>query len=245
MRSEKGIQCRNSTGKNVFACETVCLCDCYVTHSVLCCPFMCAPCFLFLRDCSPAVDVKASIGSQAVVVLCSRLPQTVLTPKLKDLQHRQASTLSDVGQDTTASLDDHTPSTTQSETDVQELEGKEREEDLHAQTVSSPSKRRLVHKRVQRSTCSISSPSKRRKRRVSDASSTGIPEQQDGGVQAKVTKSPLKGPKRPTAASGDPFICVLDSEEEGGEKKAEAAEMLQQGEDLDAVASICEVFEIP
>lgn len=221
-----------------------------MTNSVLCCPFICAHCFLFLHDCSPAVDLKASIGSQAVVVLCSRLPQAVLTPpKLKDLQHRQATTLSDVGQDTTASLDDYTPSTIQSETDVQELEGKEHVEYLHSQTASSPSKRRLVHRRGRSSTGSISSPSKRRKRRTSDssnASSTAIPEQQDGGVQTRASKSPLKSPKKLTAVSGDPLTCVIDSEEEeGGEKKAEAAETLHQGEDLDVVASVCEVFEIP
>ena len=248
MRSVRDPQSRNSTGTlELFSHTTLCsVCNC---NSLLCCPFMCALCFPFLHDCSAARDLKASIQSQAVMVLCSHLPQTVLGPKLKDLQCRQVTTLSDAGHDTTASLDGCSPSTSETETDVKELERKELVEDLHAQSMSSPSKRWLKYKRGQSSSGSASSLSKRRKRRISDdssnASSTAIPEQQDGGVQANVSKSPLKSPRRPAAARGDPFICVLDSEEEGGEKTTEAVEELQEGEDLNTVASICEVFELP
>lgn len=62
-------------------------------------------------------------------------------------------------------------------------------------------------------------------------------------MQRKVSVSPLKGPKRP--AGEDPFTSVLDSEEEEGKKNTLAEGSAQEVDDLDAVASICEVFEIP
>ena len=148
---------------------------------------------------SPAVQLKASIKAQAVAVLCSHLPKSVLTSKLKDLHQRHPTASSDAEQDTTASLDDCI-STTQSDSDDQEPEELEVKltKDLHNQTTSSLSKLRLLRKRGQSSADSISSWCKRSCQisDSSDTSSTAIPEQQTGGMPTDVSASPLKGAPR-------------------------------------------------
>ena len=199
------------------------------------------------QDCSPGVQLKASIKAQAVAVLCSHLPKSVLTSKLKDLHQRHPTASSDAEQYTTASLDDCI-STTQSDSDDQKLEELEVKltKDLHNQTTSSLSKLQLLRKRGQSSADSISSWCKRSSRisDSSDTSSTAIPEQQTGGMPTDVSASPLKSPKKQTAGALVLFTCVDDSEEEG-RKKPEAVEVLQKDDGMDAVASICEVFEMP
>ena len=212
--------------------------ECLMCH---CLPCLCTLC---LHGCRVA-QLKANIKGQDVVVMCSQLPEAVVESKLKDLREGHLTTSTDTEQDTTASLDGHT-SSVQSDSDDQELHGIEAKltEDLDNQSVSFSGKLQLLHKRGHLSTSS-NSPSRKRIRRISDSSdtsSTAIPEQQNGGMQTVVSESPLKDPTNKTAGDGGTFACVVDSEEEG-QRTPEVMEMVQKDNDMDTVASVCEVFE--
>ena len=202
-------------------------------------------CTLHLHYCSSRAQLKARIKTQDVSVLCGRLPEAVVASKLKVLCQRHRTT--DAEQDTTTSHDECASIAHSDKMDqkVKELEAKLLQ-GLCNQTTSSSDELQMLYKEAQSSAVSHS-PSHKRSRRISDSSdtsSTAIPEQQDGGMRKNISESPLKSPTDQAADNAGSFTCVVDSEEEG-KTNTEVVDAFQKSNEMDTVANVCEVFEIP
>lgn len=190
-------------------------------------------------------QLKARFKAQDVSVLCGRLPEAVVASKLEVLRQRHRTT--DAEQDATTSTDEWASIAHPEKEDqeVKELEAK-LTQNLCNQTSSSSDELQMLYKGAQSSAVSHS-PSRKRSRRISgssDTSSSAIPEQQDGGIQTNISESPIKSPTDQAADNAGSFTCVVDSEEEG-KTNTEVVDGFLKSDEMDTVASVCEVFEIP